>query len=243
MPTWPDDITVERNGSPALHLYSRGNGTQHYTIRATNEADPAGGSLFVIRNESRGRDDLVLGADGVIRAGGSIDVGTYPGSDGSITVRDAANGITIVLDGHAGDIQLANADCAEEFTVAAGAAVEPGTVMVLNNEGFVFQSLSAYDTRVVGVVSGAGGFKPGIVLDRRQDVAGRRPIALMGKVGCLVTAEEVSVRIGDLLTTSDVPGHAMKALDPERAFGAVIGKALAPLATGRGIIPILIGLR
>jgi hypothetical protein len=65
----------------------------------------------------------------------------------------------------------------------------------------------------------------------------------MGKVGCLVTAEETPIRVGDLLTTSDVPGHAMKALEPARAFGAVIGKALAPLTSGRGIIPIFIALQ
>jgi hypothetical protein len=32
----------------------------------------------------------------------------------------------------------------------------------------------------------------------------------------------------------------MKALDPLKAFGAVIGKALAPLPEGEGLIPILI---
>jgi hypothetical protein len=34
----------------------------------------------------------------------------------------------------------------------------------------------------------------------------------------------------------------MTAVDPQRAFGAVIGKALKPLATGEGLIPILIAL-
>ena len=47
----------------------------------------------------------------------------------------------------------------------------------------------------------------------------------------------------DLLTTSASPGHAMKASEPLRAFGAVIGKALRPLAEGQGLIPILIALQ
>jgi hypothetical protein len=38
-------------------------------------------------------------------------------------------------------------------------------------------------------------------------------------------------------------GHAMKAADPRRAFGAVIGKALRPLPAGRGLVPILVALQ
>ncbi len=54
------DLLLERTGSPRVTLYSRGNGTQRYSIRATNDNDPAGGRLLVIRNESRNSDDLVL---------------------------------------------------------------------------------------------------------------------------------------------------------------------------------------
>jgi hypothetical protein len=46
-----------------------------------------------------------------------------------------------------------------------------------------------------------------------------------------------------LLTTADAPGYAMKAVDPARAFGAVLGKALRPLQSGQGLIPILIALQ
>jgi hypothetical protein len=35
----------------------------------------------------------------------------------------------------------------------------------------------------------------------------------------------------------------MKATDRENAFGAVIGKALAPLDRGRGLIPVLVAPR
>jgi len=34
----------------------------------------------------------------------------------------------------------------------------------------------------------------------------------------------------------------MKAADPQRAFGAVLGKALRPLVSGRGAIPVLVAL-
>jgi hypothetical protein len=35
----------------------------------------------------------------------------------------------------------------------------------------------------------------------------------------------------------------MRAADPSRAFGAIIGKALAPLANILGLIPVLVTLR
>ena len=115
--------------------------------------------------------------------------------------------------------------------------------MVLGNEGALFESQCAYDKRVAGVISGAGNYKPGIVLDKKQSSGNRQPVALMGKVFCKVDATFGAIAVGDLLTTSSTPGHAMKTSDPFKAFGAVIGKALRPLMGGKGLIPILIALQ
>jgi hypothetical protein len=143
-----------------------------------------------------------------------------------------------------GDIRLANADCAEDFDIAAVDLIEPGTVMVLgDDDGALYRSQQPYDKRVAGVVSGAGDYKPAIVLDKRGSADDRKPIALLGKTYCKVDARYGSIQVGDLLTTSASPGHAMKAADPSKAFGAVIGKALSPLRNGRGLIPILIALQ
>jgi hypothetical protein len=142
-----------------------------------------------------------------------------------------------------GDIRLTNADCAEDFDIAGATPVEAGTVMVLDATGALAMSRHVYDKRVAGVVSGAGNYKPAIVLDKQQTSGNRQPIALMGKVYCKVDAQFGAVEAGDLLTTSPTPGHAMKTDDPFKAFGAVIGKALRPLADGQGLIPILIALQ
>ena len=142
-----------------------------------------------------------------------------------------------------GDIVLQNADCAEEIDVAAAAMVEPGAVMVLNEEGQLTQSAQAYDKRVAGVVSGAGDFKPALVLDRQSGQTDRAAIALMGKVYCKVDAQYAAIAVGDLLTTSPTPGCAMKATDAQRAFGAILGKALRPLHAGSGLIPVLVTLQ
>ena len=141
------------------------------------------------------------------------------------------------------DVVLQNADCAEDFNIGLDVTVEPGTVMVLGEEGALFPSQRAYDKRVAGVISGAGSYKPGIVLDKQQSDRNRQPIALVGKVYCKVDATYGAVAVGDLLTTSPTLGHAMKADDPVKAFGAIIGKALQPLTDGQGLLPILATLQ
>jgi hypothetical protein len=98
----------------------------------------------------------------------------------------------------------------------------------------------AYDKRVAGVISGAGSYKPGIVLDKQGDAANRMPVALVGKVYCKADAQFGAIEIGDLLTTSPTPGHAMKATDQARAIGAIVGKALEPLLSGVGLIRMLV---
>jgi hypothetical protein len=142
-----------------------------------------------------------------------------------------------------GDIILTNADCAEEFDVLDPEIVGPGTVVVLTDDGALRASDQAYDRKAAGVVSGAGAFRPAIVLDRRPSVGSRCAIAMLGKVACKADAAEFPIAVGDLLTTSATRGHAMKATDPERSFGAVIGKALEPLASGTGMIAILVALQ
>ena len=56
-----------------------------------------------------------------------------------------------------------------------------------------------------------------------QSVSMRRLKAgrpLSGKVWRKVDADFSPVAVGDMLTTSSTPGHAMRANDPARAFGA-----------------------
>jgi hypothetical protein len=127
--------------------------------------------------------------------------------------------------------------------------IEPGTVMVINQTGNLQESYQAYDKKVAGVVSGAGTYRPAIILDKKDntpskdDNTKRTPIALMGKVYCKVDANHSSIEIGDLLTTSPTKGYAMKAADPNKAFGSVIGKALGSIKEGLGMIPVLVALQ
>jgi hypothetical protein len=151
----------------------------------------------------------------------------------------------LVLDGDltvAGDIALANADVAEQFELVGELPGDEGCVVVLAGADRVSVSTEPYDRRVAGVVSGAGSYRPALVLDHRSDQA-RRPIALTGKVWCHADADHAPIAVGDLLTTSATPGHAMRAADAGRAFGAVIGKSLADLPSGQALIPVLVALQ
>jgi hypothetical protein len=151
-----------------------------------------------------------------------------------------------------GDLILTGADVAEQFDVTPCEddvdAVSPGTVVVLDERGALAPCGQAYDNCVAGVVSGAGDRVPALVLDRqgpepcgnRRD--GRRAVAVVGKVWCRADASRRPIRVGDLLTTSATVGHAMAAVDRDAAFGAVLGKALTPLASATGLVLVLVGL-
>jgi hypothetical protein len=167
--------------------------------------------------------------------GGFFDAKVVINSDanvsGTLTV-----GADIVLSAGA-------ADCAEEFDIGTTQDVQPGTVMVLDQGESLRPSDRSYDKKVAGVVSGGGEFRPAMILDRRDSSERRVLIALVGKVYCKVDAQYGAVEVGDLLTTSPTLGHAMKVSDPSLAFGAVIGKALRPLRSGQGLVPVLIALQ
>jgi hypothetical protein len=140
-----------------------------------------------------------------------------------------------------GDVFLKNQDICERFP-ASKADHRLGSVMVAGNDGALAPCTRAYDKRVIGIISGAGACRPAITLGAQSDDRARVPIALVGTAFCLVDAYFAAIEIGDLLTTSDTPAHAMKATDPAARAGCIIGKALAPLAMGRGLVPVVIAL-
>jgi hypothetical protein len=111
-----------------------------------------------------------------------------------------------------GDILLPGADCAEHFDIIAGErAPDAGTVVVIDEGGQLRESREPYDRKVAGVVSGGGEYRTAIVLDKRASDKDRVPIALIGKVYCKVDAQYGAIEVGDLLTSSQTPGHAMRA--------------------------------
>lgn len=104
-------------------------------------------------------------------------------------------------------------------------------------------STCAYDTRVAGIVSGANGINPGIALKQEGALDQGENVALSGRVFVRADASHCAIKPGDLLTTCDTPGHAMKVLDSVRAQGAILGKAMSALDEGKGLVLVLVTLQ
>lgn len=220
------------NGNGVIGLAAgapTGGGTANGVIGRTTSVSASG-----VWGENTGSGYGVTGqsASGIGIYGQGKPAGQF---DGNVII----NGGNLTMQ-NGGDVILA--DFAEDFDVIE-TGVGSGTVMVMGDDEGLRPCDLPYDKRVAGVVSGAGNFRPAIVLGKQPSKENTLPIALVGKVYCKVDADHAPIQVGDLLTTSDIQGHAMKAEDPREAFGAVIGKALGSLKTGRGLIPILIALQ
>lgn len=129
--------------------------------------------------------------------------------------------------------------------VPSSEELSAGTVVVLDQtkSNQVISSTASYDTRVAGVISE----QPGITLG--EGGAGKVLVATTGRVRVKVDATRAPIQIGDLLVTSDVSGVAMKSEPIEiggrkmHMPGTLIGKALEPLAQGKGEILVLLSLQ
>ena len=133
---------------------------------------------------------------------------------------------------------------AEPFKLA-GESVPKGSVVVIDQDhpGQLKLNTTAYDTRVAGIVSGANGVHPGIALHQDDVMNGDQNVALTGRVYVQADATYGAIKPGDLLTSSDTPGHAMKVADHARAQGAILGKAMSGLKKGKGLVLVLVSLQ
>jgi hypothetical protein len=136
------------------------------------------------------------------------------------------------------------ADLAEPFKMSTDEIPE-GAVVIIDDDhpGQLKMSTEAYDTRVAGVVSGANGVHPGISLRQLSGRDEGANVALSGRVYVKADAGYGAIKPGDLLTSSNTPGHAMKVSDHARAQGAVLGKAMSSLKEGKGLVLLLVTLQ
>ena len=191
------------------------------------------------------------GDSAIIMEGDSSAGGATGG--GRIRVRNAANVSRVFIDGDynntgqgrvRADIVFVagGADLAESFVCKDRSAVKPGMVMSIDpsTPGRLMVAAQAYDRKVAGIVSGAGGVRPGITLSQEGVMEGDHLVALTGRVYCLCDASLGAIQPGDMLTTSDTPGHAMIAADHAKGQGAIIGKAMTSLTDGTGLVLVLV---
>lgn len=191
-------------------------------------------------NSGSGRAMVDLGSNGGL-------VINYQNDFGQVNIQsDTTVSGTIT----AKSLQLTGgSDLAEPYKIAPAADLPPAPGLVVSidpaHTGQMRLCTRAYDGTVGGIISGANGIQPGITLRQAGTVAdGTLPIASAGRVWCWCDAGAGgAISPGDLLTTSDTPGHAMRASDHARAQGAIIGKAMSPLASGKGLVLVLVSLQ
>lgn len=224
---------------------------------------PSATAYFVVgagTGEGTRKNVLTVDGDGDIGSIRHITAGGFGQFSGNlVTQSNLTVAGSAVLAGNVligGTVQMTNdvtvrtltitggADLAEPFDLA-DASLEPGTVVVIDDTqpGRLTQSTQAYDTRVAGIISGAGGINPGLSLHQEGINSGGRKVALTGRVYVSADAENGPIMPGDLLTTSGTPGHAMKVRDGARAQGAILGKAMSRLGEGRGLVLVLVTLQ
>jgi len=211
-----------------------------------------GSSSFVGRLHVRSSHaDAGFAGIGIYSSGGSADIawpdgeylqfGTWDGAEFSEKMVIKNDGVTqvCILD------IIGGCDLAEPFPMTNEYLIEEGCVVVIDedNPGQLKLSQTAYDSRVAGIVSGAGGVNPGITLSMEEKLGEGHQVSLTGRVYCKADATYGSIRPGDMLTTSNTPGHAMVATDRNRSYGAVIGKAMTSLDDGRGLVLVLVNLQ
>ena len=136
---------------------------------------------------------------------------------------------------YGGNLEGYGADIAEY--VHGPSDLEPGDVVIIagNRNEAIFKSMTAYDTMVAGIVS----TDPSHIISADD---GNIPLALAGRVPVKVTNEGGVIKRGDLLTTSNTPGHAMKCADKVQCIGAIVGKAMEPFEGESGTITALVML-
>ena len=164
-------------------------------------------------------------------AGGTFTLGsdaTDANTGGTIVARDSSGNFSAgVMSGTATAARYA--DLAERYT--SDVIYEPGTVLIFGGDKEVTESTSANDKRVAGVVS----TNPGYMMN--SELEGGLYVALTGRVPCQVVG---TIKKGDLMVTSHIPGVAMANDDPK--IGTVIGKALEDYDSPEvGVIEVVVG--
>jgi hypothetical protein len=136
-------------------------------------------------------------------------------------------------------------DLAESFEISPTDSPAPGMVVAIDpvHPAKLILARGEYNRRVAGVISGANGLAAGMLLPDLQGADRSMPVALSGRVWVYADATRHAIRVGDLLTTSGLPGHTMRARDLKKANGAVLGKAMTRLESGTGLVLMLVTLQ
>jgi len=234
--TFDPNVKFHVDGGSDINLYSGG----YLVVGDVNNTN-----IGIDDNEIMARDctvesDLFINREGgniiLNELHGNVGIGKYPSVE--LDVEGTAKCNILQITG--------GADIAEPFDIIDHEIAQPGMVLVIDpeNPGKLKISDKEYNRCVAGIISGAGEINPGMIMGQTGSVAdGDYPVALSGRVYCYAETSNGSIQPGDLITTSDTPGYAMKATDFNKAQGAIIGKAMTSLDSGKDLILVLVTLQ
>jgi hypothetical protein len=159
-----------------------------------------------------------------VRGGAEVVIGNKASGKGA-EVHGSIRADTVVAQTTGGVAQL----------FRATSVLTSGDVVRVNDAGErVVRVRKLADPRILGVVTD----QPGVQLGGEVRT-GFVVVAVTGVVVARVDASQYPVKVGDLLVASGTSGHAE--VGENAAPGTVLGKAMAPLEKGVGMIPVLLG--
>jgi cytoskeletal protein CcmA (bactofilin family) len=208
------------------------------------------GLLFRTEDEAGNTEDAA-------RIAGTLITATNGAEDSSLVFETRAGGAALTRTmrlWHTGDVTTAgwismdsNPDVAENVivtdpTIGSGDVVEidtaylPATNSDIYNQVAVKKAATPYSAKVLGIIS----TDPGLILNspadavdtRNRSAVNERPLSLAGRVPVKVSTINGPIAAGDPLTSSDIPGLAMKATET----GHSLGKALEDFSCDQATI-------
>ena len=246
-------LAVRGSDGHFARLYpSLGAGNYNYIVQAGDQAliysngSPGTGGFVIAPQVSGSTSGLRMDQNGNVGIGTTtpayaLDVaGQIHSSTGGYVFPDGSTQTTAFIPANCG------ADFAESVRVTGSRpSYEPGDLMVIdpNAPGKFLKSSQAYSTLVAGIYSTKPGFVGRFAPADPKATDPEVPMAMVGRVPTKVSAENGPIKVGDLLVTSSTPGYAMKGTDRSLMLGAVVGKALARLNSGTGVIEVLVTLQ
>ncbi len=223
-------------GAPGDVIIGTPNGETGLSIRrGGNRADVRfnASSLKMVAGPGTGPPGSLNGI--AVTTAGNVGIGT-DAPQARLDVRGTTRTCVLTITG--------GCDLAEPFLMRE-TDLEKGSVVVIDakHPGRLELSTRACDTRVAGIISGANGVNTGISLQQEGTFDQGQNVALSGRVYVRADATGGAIQPGDLLTTSDTPGHAMKVTEYAKAQGAILGKAMSELKEGKGFVLVLVTLQ
>lgn len=251
------EIAEGSSNKMLVRLAASGSGSEFDTPRITLNRWRGVGDTYSngvmrmdLNNDGFGNYDMIFGTVGETSALDAFSERMRIAYNGNVGVGTTNPGAKLDVNGTTRTCVLeitGGCDLAEPFNISGADTIKPGMVVAIDPDrpGQLRVSDRPYDTTVAGIISGANGLAPGMVMKSigQKYADGTHNVALTGRVWCWCDASQGAIQPGDLLTTSATPGHAMKVSEHSRASGAIIGKAMTRLKNDRGLVLVLVSLQ